>query len=109
MAENDGALMIQLAQWSTMLGLPEAGAVIFAEDFDPETADAQDQPIRTVLMWGETVATMVKHNLISEQLILDWIWVAGLWERVGDAARRARDVRGNPRLYENFEALASRG
>jgi hypothetical protein len=107
-APTDGSLMVQLAQWGTMLGLQDAGAVIFADEFDAEIADHRNQPIRTVLNWGETLGTMTKNHLISEQLILDWIWVAGLWDRVGPAARKAREQSGEPRLYENFETLASR-
>jgi hypothetical protein len=37
-----------------------------------------------------------------------WLWVAGVWTRVGPAARKARDKHGVPELYENFEALAAK-
>lgn len=103
---HDAVLMIQLAQWGTMLGLQNATAAIFADDFDPETAEAHDEAVRTVLMFGETVGTLTKNNLISEDLILDWLWIAGLWAKVGDAARRMREATGQLRMYENFEALA---
>lgn len=103
---SDGALMIQLAQWGAISHLDEATAAIFAKDFDAESADPRDAHVRKVLMWGETLGTLTKNNLISEELILDWIWVAGLWERVGRAALAARKESGVPQLYENFEALA---
>jgi hypothetical protein len=38
--------------------------------------------------------------------VYDWLWVAGVWERVGPAAKRAREKAGVAQLYENFEALA---
>jgi hypothetical protein len=53
----------------------------------------------------ETIGTLVKNDLLDRDLVLDWLWVAGAWERVGPAARRARE-QFSPALYENFEALA---
>jgi len=32
--------------------------------------------------------------------------VRGAWDRVGAAAKRAREKEGVPEMYENFEALA---
>jgi hypothetical protein len=108
-AANDGLVMVALAQWGSAMGLEDAQAIVFSDDYDPESASADDEPVRKILMWGETVATMVKHDLFPENLLLDWIWVAGLWSRVRPAAYRAREHFGEPRLYENFEALAERG
>jgi hypothetical protein len=62
--------------------------------------------VRTILVYGETIGTLVKNDLLDRGLVLDWLWVQGLWERVGPAARRARDRLGAEALYENFEALA---
>jgi hypothetical protein len=37
---------------------------IFADDFDPETADAMDdEAVRTILMLGESIGTLTKHDL----------------------------------------------
>jgi hypothetical protein len=105
---NDGLLMVELAQWGSAMELDAAQAVLFAEDFDPDSASAADEPVRKVLLWGETVATMVKHDLFPEALVLDWIWIEGLWSRVAPAVSRARAQHGEPRLYENLEALAAR-
>ena len=41
-------------------------------------------------------------------LVLDWLWVSGVWARVGPAACKQRDKHGVPELYENFEALAAK-
>lgn len=103
---SDGALMVQLAQWGSMAGIDEAGAVVLDKDFDPDTADARDEAVRKVLMWGETLGTLTKNGLISQDLVLDWMWIAGLWSRVGKAALGSREEFGEPKLYENFEALA---
>jgi hypothetical protein len=104
---DDAQLMVQLAQWGTALGVQDAMPQLFADDFDPDASDAMDQPVRTILMWGESIGTLVKRDLLSAELVNDWLWVEGLWSRVGPAALRARDKFGEPRLYENFEAMAS--
>jgi hypothetical protein len=99
--------MVQLAQWGTSLGIEDAIPMIFADNFDPEAADAHSDPhVRKVLMFGESIATLTKHDLLSSELVNDWLWIEGMWSRVGPAAVKARDKHGEPRLYENFEALA---
>ena len=37
---EDAALIVELAKWGSMIGLPEASRTVFADDFDPESADA---------------------------------------------------------------------
>ncbi len=105
---DDAFLMIQIAQWGTALGVQDAMPQIFADDFDPETANAMDdQSVRTMLMFGESIGTLTKNDLLSAELVHDWLWVEGIWSRVGPAALRQREKFGEPRLYENFEALAN--
>ena len=48
----------------------------------------------------------MKHETLDRDLVLDWLWVGGMWDRVGPAAQRARERLGADALYENFEALA---
>jgi hypothetical protein len=104
--QEDANLLVQLAQWGAMMDVQEAVGAVFADEFDPETADANDDQVRRVLFWGETIGTLVKNDLLDRELVLDWIWAQGLWERVGPAALRARERFGSEALYENFEALA---
>lgn len=104
---DDAQLMIQIAQWGTALGIQDAMPRVFADDFDPETADGMsDEAVRTLLLFGESIGTLTKNNLLSVELVNDWLWVAGIWERIGPAALRQREKYGEPRLYENLEALA---
>jgi len=105
--QEDGKMLIQLAQLGESSGLGNAMPVIFADDFDSEAADVMDAPVRTVLGYGELIGTLVKHDLISAELVRDYLWVEGVWARVGPAAKRQREKLGEPRLYENFEALAA--
>jgi hypothetical protein len=103
---EDAVLVVELAKLGAMNGLAEAAAKIFADDFDPDAAELSDPSVRIVLGWNETVATLVKNDLLNRDLVYDWLWVAGTWDRVGPAAVRAREAAGVAVLYENFEALA---
>jgi hypothetical protein len=103
---DDAVLMIEIAKWGSMMGLADATRTIFAEDFDPDAAKASDPSVQAVLNFYETIGTLVKNDLLDRALVLDWLWAAGAWSRVGPAAKRARDGANLPRLYENFEALA---
>jgi hypothetical protein len=104
---DDAQLMIQIAQWGTSLGIEDAMREVLADDFDPETADSLDnKAVGTLLIYGESIGTLTKNNLLSAELVNDWLWVQGLWARVGPAALRTSEKFGEPRLYENFEALA---
>ena len=104
---QDGALLVQLAQWSTSMGIPAALRTIFSDDFDPGSATALDEAVSTVLQFGETVGTLTKNGLINTGLVLDWLWVSGVWDRVRPAAVKDREKYGVPELYENMEALAA--
>ncbi len=106
---EDAQLLIQLAQLGTAMGIGEAMPSIFAEDFEPDTAEIMDKPVQTALAFGELIGTLVKHDLISAELVNDWLWLGGVWARVGPAALRQREKLGEARLYENFEALVQRG
>jgi hypothetical protein len=104
---EDAKLVVELAKWGTMIELQDATNVVFADDFDPDSADVTDRPVQTILLFGETLGTLVKHGLLDRGLVYDWLWVSGLWEKVGAAALRSREKLGVSQLYENFEALAS--
>jgi hypothetical protein len=89
---DDAVLIVELAKWGAMSGLPDAAGRIFSDDFDPEAAEISDPSVRTVLGFNETVATLVKNDLLDRDLVYDWLWVAGSWDRV--APLRTRLGRG---------------
>jgi hypothetical protein len=105
-SREDAALIVELAKWGSMIGLPEASRDVFSDDFDGDSAEALDPHVQTMLVFHETVGTLVKNGLLDRDLVLDWLWVAGAWDRVGKAAVEARAHAGVPELWENFEALA---
>jgi hypothetical protein len=86
--------------------LDEAVAELFADDFDPDSASIDEPAVRKTLSWGETVGTLVKQGLLNRDLVHDLWWVKGVWARVGPSALRQREKFGEPRLFENLEALA---
>jgi hypothetical protein len=104
---EDAQLMLQIAQWGTSLGVIDAMNQVLSEDFDPYDAEATDPPIQKILTYAETIGTLVKRDLISKELVDDWLWIDGLWARVGPAAIKQRDKMEEERLYENFEAMTS--
>jgi steroid delta-isomerase-like uncharacterized protein len=61
--------------------------------------------IRQLLVFMETLGTLDKYGLISEDLLFDWLTAGPLWERLKGHALRRREQARDPRLYENFEAL----
>lgn len=55
----------------------------------------------------ETLATFVKQGLLTASLVHDLYWVAGAWHQAEKVCKGLRKEAGEPRLYENFEFLAS--
>jgi hypothetical protein len=54
-SHDDAVLMIELAKWGAMIGLGEASRTIYADDFDPDTVEANDPPIQTMLVFHGVV------------------------------------------------------
>jgi hypothetical protein len=103
---DDAALVVQLVRWGTDLGLSDAVHTLLSDVFDPSSASTNDVAVRKVLEFGEVVGTLVKQNVLNKDLVLDLWWAAGAWERVRVAAEHERERLGEPRLHENFQALA---
>lgn len=104
--QKDAEILIQLLRWSNEMGADKSYAVIFSEEFDKERASAGDPDVMRILTYGEAVGTLVKHGLLDRALVLDF-WAVGLiWDLVGRAGVKSREETGEPRMFENFEALA---
>ena len=104
---EDANLIVQLMRWGTELDLEDALNVIFSNSFDPDDVTVDSAAVRKVLRYGETIGTLVKHDVLDRALLIDLMWVEGIWARVGAHARFARERTGEPALYGNFEALAT--
>jgi hypothetical protein len=103
---EDAQMMIELAKWGAMINQGEASRKVFGDDFDPNAASALDPEVQTMLVWYESIGTLVKNDLLDRDLVYDWLWVRGAWDRVAPAAERAREASGVPELFANFEKLA---
>ena len=106
-SHEDAMLIVELAKWGAAIDLGAAASAIWDDDFDPDTAEMTDRPVQTLLTFYETIGTFVKNGLLDRDLVYDWVWSAGVWDRVSPAVARARERTGVPQLFENFEALAA--
>jgi hypothetical protein len=104
---EDANLIVQLLRWGTDLRLPEAVSAVMADSYDVDSATSDDPAVRSLLLFGETIGTLVKQDVLDRGLVFDLWWVEGIWNKVGPPALRFRERVGEPRLYENFEALAA--
>jgi hypothetical protein len=113
--KEDAHLLVQLARLGADLNLSEAAGFMWSEDFVEDYDEfkqrfpwgsQQSQYVNTVAGFHETVATLVKHGLLDEELVTDWVAVHLVWSRIEKILLGLREEAGEPRLYENFEALA---
>ena len=56
--------------------------------------------------WFESVGTLYKQDLLNSELLFDWLTIKLPWSRLSGFAIGVRNAAGEPRLYENFEAMA---
>ena len=112
---QDATLMIQLAQWMTASGAQDASNWVFSDQFIPDYEEfIKKYPpgsdgygkASAVLGWFETVGTLYKQGLFSEDLLFDWLAVFFVWDRMKGFALGFREQSGEPRMFENFEAMA---
>ncbi len=113
--KEDAQLMIQLAQLGTDMIKPKARGWIWSDDFvsDPDEfrskfprgSDEYDY-VNSIAAWHETLATLWKRGLISEELVFDWLWVPALWERLKPILLAEREEAGVAELWANFETMA---
>jgi hypothetical protein len=105
---DDAKMIVELARWGTEMGLEDALAKLFQPNFDPTSANDDDPSVRKVLWFYETVGTLVKRGALSGDFVKDVWWVEGMWPLVEPHVLAAREGSGEARLYENFEALATK-
>jgi hypothetical protein len=108
-------VMLQLAQLGAAQGVMAAmnwilsdAFVLDYDEFVRKFQKGSDQfgQARRVAGFYETVGTVWKHRLINEDLLFDWLWVEGVWNRLKGFALGLRKEAGNPLLFENFEAMS---
>jgi hypothetical protein len=112
---QDAQLIVQLAQLAAVQHLNEATAWLFSQDLptEPEafherySAGSEGHHHATaVLTYMETIGALWKHGLLNEDLLFDWLWVTGVWERVKGLALAQRQEFDAAHLREHVEAMA---
>ena len=112
---QDADLLIKMARWSTELGLPDIVNWIWSDDFIIDydefvkkypQGSKEFSKVMDFLNWNETLGTLYKNGLFNEELLFDWLLIGPHWKRIEGIALGQRKARGNPRIYENFEAMA---
>ena len=109
---EDANLMLQAAQLFNSSGLGKVGNWIRSDDFPTKYSDFIDEnppgsdgyaDVFRYAGYFETLATLWKHGLFSQDLLLDWLFIP--WSRLSDIMIGERERVGEKRLWENFEAL----
>jgi hypothetical protein len=113
---EDAMIMLQLAQWGASIDLLHALNWMWSDEFITNSAEFRSRypagsegaaKIHTIGNYFETIGTLWKQGLFNEDLVFDWLAVDLVWNRVKDFFIEGRKQAGEPRLWENFEALAN--
>ena len=113
----DAQLLVQIMAAATAAGADRGSGILFAHPTPPTLAQLREEHSRLSEEYGqvmafmtecETVGTFVKQGVLNEALVQDLMWVTGAWKISEPICRGLREEAGEPRLYENFEWLASR-
>ncbi len=111
--KEDAQLVVQLAQLGGQMSDPKARGFIWGDSFVSDAKGFFEKyPPGTdewnyvggVAAWYETIGTLWKHGLLDEELLFDWLWVAGMWNRLSPILVAMRE--STPALWANFEAMA---
>jgi hypothetical protein len=112
---QDATLMIQIAQWGAVSGTMDAMNWLWSDQFVPDYKEFVEKhppgsegfaEANKICGWFETIGTLYKRGLFNEELLFDWLAVTLVWDRVKGFALGWREQTGEPRMYENFEAMA---
>jgi hypothetical protein len=112
---EDAVILVQLAQLGLQANGPQARNWVWSDAFVPEYEEFKRRYpagsdgfalLTAAATYYETIATLWKHRLINEELVFDWLSIRAVWERVRGVLVGQREEFGEPRLWENFEAMA---
>ena len=113
---EDAALMLQVAQLGAVRGLHEASNWLWSDKFLPDYAEFRKKfprgsagagHARVISTHYETLGTLWKNKLINEDLLFDWLWITGVWDRMKGIVLGERKEAGERRLGENFQKMAA--
>jgi hypothetical protein len=116
---SDAQVMIALYEAQAAHNLGEVMGYIWSNDFPtdfkefrksfpPGSNSTQERDLYRALGYFETIGTLYRNNLISEDLIFDWLAVDMTWARLKGFVLGVRKEIGQSRMFENFEYMARR-
>jgi len=116
---SDAQVMIALYEAQAAHNLGEVMGYIWSNDFPtdfkefrksfpPGSNSTQERGLYRALGYFETIGTLYRNNLISEDLIFDWLAVDMTWARLKGFVLGVRKEIGQSRMFENFEYMARR-
>lgn len=114
---DDATALIQLANLHAQLQVSAGLDVLWRADFptDPYTIDAWFAPgtdgrrgLEAVLVWFQTVGTLVKHDLLDAAICRDFARADLVWARIAPMAMAERRTTGDDTMWANFELLAAK-
>ena len=116
---SDAQVMIALYEAQAAHNLGEVMGYIWSSDFPTDFKEfresfpqgsnsTEERSVHRALGHFETIGTLYRNNLISEDLLFDWLAVDQLFARVKGFVLGVRREIGQPRIFENFEYMARR-
>jgi len=115
-AIEQAQLMVQLMQLGAVSGADEGYRILHSFEKPPtlaqlrrrhEPGTSEYAQVMSFLTQCEAVGTFVKNSILDGALVHDMWAVAGAWTRCEKVCKGLRKESGEPRLFENFEMLAS--
>jgi hypothetical protein len=116
---SDAEVMIALYEAQAAHNLGEVMGYIWSSDFPTDFKEfrqsfpqgsnsTEERSLHRALGHFETIGTLYRNNLISEDLLFDWLAIDHLFARVKGFVLGVRKEIGQPRMFENFEYMARR-
>jgi hypothetical protein len=112
---DDARLVAEFARLAAESGHSEAMDWILSDQFLPDydkfvkkypVGSKEHARINQVCSFYETLGALWKYGLFSEDLLFDWLWISGPWDRLKGFALAQRKAAKNQSMYELFEAMA---
>jgi hypothetical protein len=110
---RDSGVLTEIATWYLSAGMPAAlgwlweqgpGMTDLATQHPPGSHG--DATATKICAYFDTLGVFCRQGLVSESLLVDWLNVAPVWDRLKSYVQTQRDRTGDPSLWNGFEALA---
>ena len=114
-SQDDAAALVRLVHLRAQLQVSDGLDVLWRPDFpqDTYTIDAWYPPgtdgrrgLESVLVWFDTVGTLVKHGLLDPAIARDVARADLVWARIGPMAVAERGRTGDDEMWGGFQLLA---